>query len=480
MNPSRLKNPASKRRQVAVPLLLLLLGSMLILNRYFPYLLHGPFGFGYDTGIYKKSFEEIISFPDIFSSQISLLPSLLGYIGNSLSIPPSLLLYHAYVFFSAAVAVPLYLLTKEYFGKREAAVAVALFSVSYVQVFASEFYLYKAMLGAIFLLYSFYFFAKKSKWFYLSAALLALTQLPQLLILLVAISITAILTWKEHKKFYLQSLVLFAGVFLVLLISSPNHLLAAANVIWLSISGVQTHDFHLAGLFMPVDLFLRRAIFILIGGTLGLILAFKKRNHKALPLQIAVAFLAIVIFFKLFFQNRFVVDLDLLLMPFVAYFAVSIFDSVFWKKRLFDYVAAILLLAITAFLHFQYYTTTTPKLTAHEIWAIDEISKKSDAEYVMVTDTTYAPWVYGFANKKTLAPGIFESVWTYEQWQMFHSTTIEQKLSMLNDIARKYGKYYLFMGTKQNNYDLTGPTTKKIFEVGGATIYEVTPVPYPG
>ena len=203
---------------------------ILLINRSFPYYLYGPFGFGYDTGIYRKEFLEILSFSQVFNSPVDIFPAFLAYLFNLLHLPMNWLLYDLYIVFSAFIAVPLYLLTKEYFGKYVGAVAVVIFTVSYIQVVASEFYLYKTIIGAIFMLYAFYFYAKKSYKFYVFVFLLALTQLPQLLLLVLGVGVAALFGGKKNLKFNLIGLLVLVAAGGLLLIFRSDYMLGALDL----------------------------------------------------------------------------------------------------------------------------------------------------------------------------------------------------------------------------------------------------------
>lgn len=448
---------------------------ILLVNRSFPFFLYGPFGFGYDMGIYKKTFEEITNFSGIFSSAIDIFPSLLALIFNSLNIPLDYLLYYFYIFLSVFVAVPLYLLTKEHFGKLAAITSVAIFTVSYVQVFASEFYLFKAIFGASFLLLSFYFYSKKSYLFYLTAFLLALTQLPQLLLLAVGIGVATLFGGKKDFKFNLIGTAIIALAVVVLLIFKTELFFRAWNVLISSLSGTADSipNSHNTGLFMSLAAYLHRSYLLIITGLFGFILSLKER--KAVALQVSLFFVAIVVSFKLFFENRFIVEMDLLLIPFSAYF-LTYFLQKLLKHKIFKTLAACSLILASTVFSYWYFITTFPALTVYEVWAIDVINSKEDANYTMVTNTIYAPWLYGFSNKETLAPGIFESVWTFEQWRRYLNADDLEKANMLKKISEKYGKYYLFVGVREPKPLLEDQNKgiKKIFEVNGAAIFEVS------
>ncbi len=225
---------------------------------------------------------------------------------------------------------------------------------------------------------------------------------------------------------------------------------------------------------MSVAAYLHRSYIILVCGIVGFILSFK--NQKARALQAGLVFVAIIVFFRIFFENRFVAELDLFLIPFAAYFLIYLVEDVL-KKRLVKVVFAVLLVFVSAGLSSWYYKTTYSALSLYEVWAIDVINERTDAEYDMVTNTIYAPWLYGFSYKETLAPGIFESVWNFDQWVEYNRASDEDKAEMLTDISAKYGKYYLFYGVRDFSPPIHEVDDKinRIFDVRGATIYEVLP-----
>ncbi|MBI4975126.1 hypothetical protein HZC20_00455 [Candidatus Peregrinibacteria bacterium] len=456
--------------------LLALIFLVLLINRAFPYFLHGPYGFGYDMGIYKKMFEGIKTLSDIRTSQVYFLPSFLAYVVNFLGIPLKFLLYYFYIFVSAFLAVPLYLLTKEYFGKKAAFISVVLFTISYVQVFASEFYLFKAILGATLMLFAFFYYVKKSYLFYLFAFLLAFTELPQLLLLGFGIFVAVFFTEKKYLKFHVIGLAIMALGVGFLFFLTPQSFWDAVNVVINSINGAQSYDAHRSGLFINLLDFLNLEFGIVLFGIAGFVMSifdFRKTEivKKLIPVWAATFLVFVIVFFKLFFENRFIMELDLLLIPFAGYMAVRMFGNIV-ESRSFRIFSVIVILFAVAFLDVWYYRTTYPALTPHEVWALDVIREKTDSKYVMVVDTFYAPWMYGFSEKTALAPGIFETVWDFGTWLNYIKGTDDDKAKMLIDIAKKYGNYYLFMGFRDPKPDFSKypANFKKVFEVQNATV----------
>ena len=265
---------------------LLVIFAVLFLGRYAPYLVHGPFGFGYDVGIYKHVFENTLSFSSVLNSEIYFFPAFLAYLFNLIGLSTDFLLYQAHILFGVIIAIPLYFLTKEYFGKTAALIAVPIFAISFVQIFASEFYLYKAVLGAIFMLLGFLLYTKKSYWFYPIAALLALTQLPQFMLLAVGVAGGAIVEWKKHWKFNLIGVLILVVSFLLVLIFTPHHIINAWELVRDAVLNVTAYDSHQSGLFMNIGQFFRKDGWIFVLGIVGLILSYK--NSKAFPLQVGL------------------------------------------------------------------------------------------------------------------------------------------------------------------------------------------------
>jgi hypothetical protein len=95
----------------------------------------------------------------------------------------------------------------------------------------------------------------------------------------------------------------------------------------------------------------------------------------------------------------------------------------------------------------------------------------------MATSSYYAPWLYGFSGKITLAPGIFVGVWTSDTWVKYMEGSNVDRAFLLIKIANEYGKFYVMEGTRQvyTRVDKVSPLIKRIYDVNGVRIYEVSP-----
>jgi len=403
-----------------------------------------------------------------------------------------------------AIAIPLYILTKNHFGKTAGLIAVAIFTVSHVQSLASQIYLFKAEFGAIFMLFAFYYYAKRSWKFYPFTFLLALTQLPQLLILAVAVGISTIFNIKKEFKYHATLICVAVGAFLFLLIFTPQHIVNGFAFVKDAMFGEARVDSLQVGYLMMISEFLKKEFIVIALAVTGLVLSIKNSLKKLLkkssdsiengsatallPLYIAIAFLSIVVFGKLFFERRYIMELDLLLIPFAAYTLAMAYN---WTMKELEYenniknlatafkIACVAILcAITVGSTCYYYFTVTSSLTVEEQSALKFIERKTDVSYAMVTNGMYAPWLYGFSGKETLAPGIFTSVMDYDQFTKYHATTESaEKLAMLTDIAKKYGDFYLLVGagqTKEQKLLNQGDSgIERSFHKGKVTVYKV-------
>ena len=87
-----------------------------------------------------------------------------------------------------------------------------------------------------------------------------------------------------------------------------------------------------------------------------------------------------------------------------------------------------------------------------EIKSLSEITEKN--AYVMAVASYYSPWVYGFSQRKTIAPGLFEhNKWDLLTWQTFWFTP---NLELRHQLLNKYEKpLYIFTGDKIGKMDFS-------------------------
>jgi len=317
------------------------------------------------------------------------------------------------------------------------------------------------------MLFAFHYYARRSWKFYPFTFLLALTQLPQLLILTVAIGISTFVNIKKEFKYHVTLIGVAVGAFLFLLILTPQHITNGLAFVRDAMFGEARVDSLQVGYLMTISEFIKKEFIIILLGITGLVLSIKNSlknplKNALLPLYIAILFLSIVVFGKLFFERRYIMELDLLILPFAAYALATGYE---WVVKELEFekthsgnnklvkgfkIACIVIMFIVPIAFGIYrFVTFTPSLTTSEQKALKFIANQPDTNYAMVTNGMIAPWVYGFSGKETLAPGIFTSAMDYEQFKTYHSSKAEEKASILQGVANKYGDFYLFVGESQ-------------------------------
>lgn len=78
--------------------------------------------------------------------------------------------------------------------------------------------------------------------------------------------------------------------------------------------------------------------------------------------------------------------------------------------------------------------------------AIQTLSQFSNGEYALTVSSNYAPWLLGYANKKIIAPGMFEyDKFSMDEWQKFW---FSKDASVRYDLLARYNSspVYIFLG----------------------------------
>ena len=171
----------------------------------------------------------------------------------------------------------------------------------------------------------------------------------------------------------------------------------------------------------------------------------------------------------MFFEERYIFELDLLLIPFAAFGFVNLVAGI--KSKLSKLGIGVFVMLFFLFFFFYYLSSTAPALNKAEIAAINYLNSSSKASNIFVTNTFYSPWVYGFTNKTILSPGMFESVMTFEEWQNFNSSDTDLKIKKLTELREKYGSYYIFTGSRDSDDLLKDLKLKKLYSISGVDVY---------
>jgi hypothetical protein len=461
------------KKNLLLKLSLGLVIACLIFARLYVYMKYGVFGFGFDYGIYKHEFESLLSFKDVVFSQIYFIPAFIAFALNKFGVPMHFYLDYFYLFLCVLAGLSCFYVAKRQFGLRTAVVALMIFTVSYVQVFAAQFYLFKAVFSASFFVLGMYLYSVKSYFFIPVISVVALTQLPQFLILAFATGVCSLIDYRKNKKFIILLWSIFAVIGCLLLVVFGEQVRAGVDLVWKALLDSPTTEKHQSGLFVNLKYYLSVSYWIFVPAVIGLFLLLRKQLERYLVYLIGIGSLLLIIWFKLFFEDRYVFELDLLLIPFAAYFIVDLYKLI--SSKFVKGIYLFVLISWFVVLNFYYFSTSYPSLNSHEAWGVEVIQERTEADKVLVLNTSYATWMYGFSDKTVLSPGMFESVWNFEEWAKFNQSDDEGKRQALREVYEKYGTYYLYVGRFDKKIDFTNYESQfqKLYDIGGVAVYLV-------
>jgi uncharacterized membrane protein len=90
----------------------------------------------------------------------------------------------------------------------------------------------------------------------------------------------------------------------------------------------------------------------------------------------------------------------------------------------------------------------------------------------MSTSSTYSPWLLGYSERKTIAPGLFDyNKHSQEQWIVFWTT---EDINQIQQFMNVYEKpLYIFIGQKQKDNLVNFPECFEVYyNQGNNKIYK--------
>jgi len=433
---------------------------------------------GYDTGIYKKTIEN-------FSEALPNLPqfsegawgggeswglylstnllSLVGFSGNQI-------LYGYYILLNLLLGLSIYVLVRRFFNANAAILSLFIFALSLTQ-FETYWMLYYKNIAALFLmLMAFYLLAQKSWLVIPVAGFLGGLHQPTFLIFGLAMFFHFIfnpIRWRissngagKEKRYHLISGVGILAVAFSLYIHNPQAIFQFISPDLQEL--VKTFGPGAgAGTFIDFNFYRQIITFYLPFAILGLIYLIKRGQFNYLFFYFIFNFA--IVYFGLIFYNRFIVHLDVIVIILAGISASYILARFLptWTGK-----AAICILLIGAvYILGTVVLNKKPLISQEELAEIKSLSNlaKKD-EYVMATDSYYSPWIYGYSERKTIAPGLFEhNKWNKEKWAAFW---FSPDLGLRHFLLDEYEKpIYLFVGDRQHQMDFSNdPRFEKISE----------------
>ena len=228
-----------------------------------------------------------------------------------------------------------------------------------------------------------------------------------------------------------------------------------------------------AGSFPPALFYLRMQPVVFLLGVYGFVMTLHK--DRALSLWHCAALIsAVFVFAKLYFYNRFFLQLDFFLLPFAA---IALHQL--WGKYASQAarVSIIVIVLVQGYFSYEVMKLRQPEISMQSFNLITTLEEMIPAGVnVIALENKSATWMVGWLPDNPVAgPGLFWLNWTYQQWEKLLLGTDDDRKSLFSSltgptyfvITPEFLQYY---GDKVNGF-MNDPCVSPI---EGTPLLEVT------
>ena len=361
-------------------------------------------------------------------------------------------LTYGFIFFNLILGLSIYFVTKEYFGKQTGLIAFLLYAISIIQFRVFTFMYYKNIIGLSLALWAIYFLKKDKKYlFILFGALTGAFHRPTFYIFglsyLLYVFIGPLAT-KPHKYNY-KILIdnIFRGIMILVLTSIfyfgffRQAILPLISPVLQSFVQTGTSP----GTFINFFTYQFSTLAYLPFAILGFFALFKQKKFNMIFFWSLVC--AIIVYFQFFFFNRFIIMLDIGL---IILSAVG-FSIIIKNKKILGTTILIVMLVSAGFVAYNQANESRPLIDENELSVIEKLNDVEENAFVMSTSSIYSPWILGYSNRKTIAPGLFDyNQHGEDEWiNMFWTTNNINDVKSFLDVYEK--PLYIHIGQKQSD-----------------------------
>lgn len=430
--------------------------------RFMPYI-NNQIPIGYDTGIYKYAIENGLRNSDFWVLS-GVEPGFL-YLMKPLSFlfSTQFILTYLFIFFNILLGLAIYLSTKEY-GKLPALISLLVYSVSIIQFKVFTYMYYKNILALACLLFSVYFLKRENKLFFvIFSILIGIIHRPTFYIFGLAYLFYAFLSPIKHNQYKYNLKLMWKNIILgiiILLVTSIFYIGKFSPAITTMFSPVLSSFIEPGespGTFINFRVYQFSTLAYLPFAVLGF---FYLINHKKFNLLFFLTLITgIIVYFQFFFFNRFIIHLDIFL---IILSGLGFSMLISYKKKLGIIIFIILFLSL-AYTTFNQASTTSSGITQEQFNLIKQLENTENNSIILSISSEYSPWVLGYSNRKTLAPGLFDTNWSHNQWQDLWQGDANKTRELLLIYNTSI---YLFAGNKPFNspcFSLWKGEANKIF-----------------
>ena len=222
-----------------------------------------------------------------------------------------------------------------------------------------------------------------------------------------------------------------------------------------------------AGTFFDFNFYRQIITFYLPFALLGLIYLLKTRQLNYLFFYFVLNF--IIVYFNFIFHKRFIIHLDIIIII-LAGVGVKFFVSKFLSNKI-GKVGILIFLLGALYVFGASVKNIKPLISNQELEEIRSLAQITEQEaFVMAISSYYSPWIYGYSQRRTIAPGLFEyNKWDLMTWQTFWTTdNLELRHQLLDQYERPV---YVFIGDRVGQMDFSNDLSfvkisKRIWKYG--------------
>ena len=418
------------------------LGLLLILIiKLIPYT-NASFPIGYDSGIYKYGIENFNFFNTESWLKGALTPGFF-YLTFLLKqfFSTNIILSYIFIIFSVLLGLSIYLVTKEYSNQRSGLIALALYAISIVQFKVFTYLYYKNIIGITAALFAIYFLKKERRIpFIVFGVLTGIIHRPTFFIFGLSYLCHIIFNRKNIKQNIINGFSIVIATLIFYIGFFKESILPLISPVTKSFVETGTSP----GTFINFFTYQYSVLAYLPFALLGAFYLIKKKEFSMLLFWSIITFA--IVYFQFFFFNRFIIMLDIALIILAGLGLSLLMEK---KAKLGTMIVALVVFS----LFFVTITTaldTTNLISNEELESIQYFNTTEENAFVMSTSSLYSPYILGYSNRKTIAPGLFQyNKHNEQEWITFWTTdNTEEIKQFLNEYEKPL---YIFIGEKQKD-----------------------------
>lgn len=420
--------PGIRIKTVYIYLALIILFIFTISIRLLPYA-DNSIPLGYDTGYYKYTIDLYLNtLPGIPESSLPLWIKQMHEQGffvlfDALHIFSGMdsiqALTYLFPFLSALLLLPLFILTRWIFDEKAAVLASVLYAVSYTQFTAFTFMYLRNLLGMFFLLLALYALEKKRyALIAIMFAALGIYHRPEFLIFSLILA-GYFLKNRDTKLMYSISLtaILIAPFWLP---RADQYFSLISGVSSTMVQNIQSEPAG-GGTFFGFNIYEWVSLAYLPFGIIGALYLVHRKTWNSLLIYFMIN--GVIVVFKLFFFNRLIIDLDIVVLILASAGILYTFLTSRKIPQIAGVVFVLLLVVSGGIVTLQKADEVKPFANEGQISALEWLSENSEPDAFILATSYDAPWALAWGNRRVLAPGLFE--WDNsgkEKWLRFLAT----------------------------------------------------------